>query len=485
MDYFIGIDIGTTSTKAMAFTASGQVLAKQSSGYPILHPQENQSEQNPEEILEAVVYCLTDLAVQLPQHTPLFISFSAAMHSLILMDENDQPLTRCIIWADNRAGELAIALRQTEEGKNYYHTTGVPIHAMSPLCKLLWFKNEEPALLKRAAKFIGIKEFVFQRMFGKYIVDTAIASATGLLNTVQLQWEEAILHIAGIDKKQLSAIVPVTHIEYLPASGTTNLTERLHAFTRTPFVIGSSDGALANLGSGATAKDSMAITIGTSSAARVITTQPKTDKNMRTFCYHLGGKQYIIGGASSNGAIVIQWLKEKLLQDKTAYREFMCMAETVAAGSDDLLLLPYILGERAPLWNPNARGVYFGLDIKHTTAHLVRAAMESVIYNVYTIGKVLMEQSGVQTIYASGGFTESNLWVQMLADIFNLQVIVSAAEESAALGAVIIGIDALKLPPTINLSTENIFTPDAANHEIYKKQCAKVERLYELVKNEF
>ena len=485
MDYFIGIDIGTTSTKAMAFTATGQVLAKQSSGYPIFHPQENQSEQNPEEILEAVVHCLTDMAVQLQQHTPSFISFSAAMHSLILMDENDQPLTGCIIWADNRAGELAVALRQTKEGENYYHATGVPIHAMSPLCKLLWFKNNEPALLKKTAKFIGIKEFIFQRLFGKYIVDTAIASATGLLNTLQLQWEEAILTIAGIEKKQLSAIVPVTHIEYLPASTTTSLTERLHAFIQTPFVIGSSDGALANLGSGATAKGSMAITIGTSSAARVITTEPTTDKNMRTFCYHLGGKQYIIGGASSNGAIVIQWLKEKLLQDKTTYDEFISMAEMVVPGSDDLLLLPYILGERAPLWNPDARGVYFGLDIKHTTAHLVRAAMESVIYNVYTIGKILMEQSGVHTIYVSGGFTESDLWVQMLADIFNLPVIISAVEESAALGAVMIGFESLKLPAAIDLPNGKTFKPDAANHEIYKRQCAKMERLYELVKNEF
>ena len=219
MDYFIGIDIGTTSTKAVAFSATGGVLAKHSLSYPILHPQENRHEQRPVEILEAVINCLAALANQLPQYIPVFISFSAAMHSLIVMDENDMPLTNCIIWADNRASELAEALRKTEEGKRIYHTTGVPIHAMSPLCKLLWIKQNDEVLFSKAAKFIGIKEFIFQRLFGKYMVDTAIASATGLLNTMQLQWDVAVLSALGIEKQKLSAIVATTHIEYLSLQG--------------------------------------------------------------------------------------------------------------------------------------------------------------------------------------------------------------------------------------------------------------------------
>ncbi|CAN5527150.1 gluconokinase [soil metagenome] len=485
MDYFIGIDIGTTSTKAVAFSSTGAVLAKQSCGYAIQHPQENQSEQNPQEILDAVIYCLAGVATQLPDDVPVLISFSAAMHSLILMDGDDQPLTNCIIWADNRAGELAVALKQTPQGEKYYHSTGVPIHAMSPFCKMAWFKKNEPMLFGQCAQFIGIKEFVFHRLFGKYIVDTAIASATGLLDSVTLQWEENILTDLGIEKSHLSNIVACTHFEYLPAQSELNSAEKLKAFKQTAFIIGSSDGALANLGSGATAKGSMAVTIGTSSAARVVTDQPITDKNMRTFCYHLNGEQYIIGGASSNGAIVIQWLKEKLLKDTTAYNEFINLATSVAPGSDELLLLPYILGERAPLWNPDAKGVYFGLDIKHTTAHLVRAALESVVYNVYSIGKILMEKSTVTTIYANGGFSESPLWVQMLADIFNLPVHVIAVEECSALGAVMIGMQALKLPYTMEIATGKIYQPDETNHEIYQRQCAKIARLYELVKGEF
>jgi gluconokinase len=416
---------------------------------------------------------------------PVLISFSAAMHSLILMDEIDQPLTNCIIWADNRAGELAVALKQTPQGEKFYHSTGVPIHAMSPLCKILWFKKNEPLVFEKCTKFIGIKEFVFHRLFGKYIIDTAIASATGLLNSVELQWETDFLKDLGIEKNHLSNIVSCTHIEYLPVQNELYVTDKLKAFKETAFVIGSSDGALANLGSGATAPGSMAVTIGTSSAARVVTSQPITDKSMRTFCYHLNGEQYILGGASSNGAIVIQWLKEQLLKDVTAYDEFINLAANIAAGSDELLLLPYILGERAPLWNPDARGVYFGLDIKHTTAHLVRAAMESVVYNVYSIGKILMEKSPVTTIYANGGFTESPLWVQMLADTFKLPVNVIVVEECSALGAVMLGMKALVLPYNMEIAVGKIYKPDKSNHEIYQRQCAKMERLYELVKAEF
>ncbi len=485
MDYYIGIDLGTTSAKAVAFSAKGHVLAQHAIGYPLLHPQEKRSEQEPDKILQAAIDCLNNIAIQLPGYHLALISFSAAMHSLILMDEKNNPLTNCIIWADNRASDLAVRLKETEAGKNFYHATGVPIHAMSPFCKLCWFKENEPEIFGRAVKFIGIKEFIFFRLFGKYVVDTAVASATGLLNTNLLQWEENILAYAGIDKKQLSIIVATTHIEKLQLGMTGNLPTRLHVFKQTPFIIGSSDGGLANLGSGATVAGSMAITIGTSSAVRVVIQQAITDKQLRTFCYHLSGAQYIIGGASSNGAIVLQWLKENILQNKSAYDVFVSMAETVAAGSDNLLLLPYILGERAPLWNSDARGVYWGLDIKHTDAHMIRAAMEAVVYNTYCIGKILMEKTNVTIIYANGGFTDSNLWVQMLADMFNLPVVVPAIEETSALGAVMIGMQALDIANTFDLPNGKIYQPDLRNHRIYLRQCEKMERLYELVKGEF
>ena len=485
MDYYIGIDIGTTSTKAVAFSALGEVLAQKTLGYPIIHPQQNSSEQQPDDIVDAVKYCLQQIAVQLPGYNPVVISFSAAMHSLILMDKDDNPLTNSIIWADSRAAEVADILKENNYGNNFYQLSGVPIHAMSPFCKVCWFKENDPLLFANAKKFIGIKEYVFLRLFDKYIIDTAIASATGLLNTELLQWDENILLYAGIDKNQLSEIVPTTHVEYMHPTMFNNLTQQLLPFNKTAFVIGSSDGGLANLGTGATAEGSMSITVGTSSAARVVTQQPVTDELMRTFCYHLSGEQYIIGGASNNGAVVLQWLKENILQNNEPYQEFVRIAETVDAGSNGLIFLPYILGERAPLWNSNARGVYFGLHISHTTAHFVRAAMEAIVYNIYAIGKILMEKENIKIIYANGGFADSIFWVQLLADMFNLPVFVPEMEESSTLGAVMVGLQALNIPTKFDFKCGQTYQPNLVNHEIYLQQAQKMDRLYELVKHEF
>ena len=293
------------------------------------------------------------------------------------------------------------------------------------------------------------------------------------------------MQYAGINKNQLSDIVPTTHIEYMDPTILNNLTQQLLTFSKTAFVIGSSDGALANLGTGAIEEGSMSVTVGTSSAARVVTQQPVTDKLMRTFCYHLSGEQYIIGGASNNGAVVLQWLKENILKNNEPYQEFVRIAETVDAGCNGLLFLPYILGERAPLWNSNARGVYFGLHISHTTAHFVRAAMEAIVYNIYAIGKILMEKKSIKIIYANGGFTDSIFWVQLLADMFNLPVFVPELEESSTLGAVIVGITALNIPIQFNLKKGKTYQPNLVNHTIYLLQAQKMERLYELVKNEF
>ena len=484
MDYYTGVDIGTSSTKAVAFSADGKVLAQHAVHYPIHHPRENYSEQDPMEILAATVTCLSSIALQLPQCNPVLVSFSAAMHSLILMDKNHGPLTNCIIWADNRAGELAAALRSTPQGLSFYHISGVPIHAMSPFCKLQWFAENEPLLFNQTEKFIGIKEFIYLKLFDTCVVDTGIASATGLLNIKTLQWDDGILAYCGIGIGQLSQLVSTVYTSHLPAPAASNFSGQLTAFNKTAFIIGSSDGALANLGSGATGEGTACVTIGTSSAVRIVTNIPFTDIGMRTFCYHLSGNKYIIGGASNNGAVIIQWLKETVLQNKDTYDEFIALAAPVKPGCDGLLMLPYLLGERAPLWNADARGIFWGLDIKHTAAQMLRAAMEAVVCNVFNIASILMEKAIVTTVYANGGFAESNDWVQMLSDVFNLAVVVPAMQESPAYGAVILGMEAMDIPVENNNAVRT-FSPNTANHETYLSQAKKMERLYELVKAEF
>ncbi|HLL41689.1 MAG TPA: FGGY family carbohydrate kinase, partial [Segetibacter sp.] len=179
MNYYLGVDIGTTSSKAVAFSEKGEVIANYSFGYEMQHPQPNWTEQDPDEILEAVINGINKVVQTFAPNLPRLISFSAAMHSLIAVDDKGNVMTRCIIWADNRADMIAEKLRNSDKGRQFYEASGVPVHSMSPLCKLLWFKEYQPNVFNTAFKFIGIKEYIFYKLFGNFVVDTSIASATG------------------------------------------------------------------------------------------------------------------------------------------------------------------------------------------------------------------------------------------------------------------------------------------------------------------
>jgi len=483
MNYYLGIDIGTTSVKAVAFSGRGEVLAKQAVQYGMQHPQPAWSEQDPHEIEQAVTASINHIIASLAPARPLLLSFSAAMHSLLAVDATGRPLTNCIIWADNRAAEIAGSLRDTDTGQGFYHATGVPVHAMSPLCKLLWLKSNKPVIFTTAHKFIGIKEYLFYKWFGVWAVDTAIASASGFMNLRTLQWDEAILGFAGIAPGKLSEPVPVKQVFYYEPRQTPGT--GLLLSDKTPFVIGGSDGALANIAACPRDEYAMVVTIGTSSAARILTQRLETDKYMRTFCYHAIDKLYIVGGAGNNGAIVLQWLKETLLQTNDSFEQLFQQAATAPPGCDGLLFLPYILGERAPLWNPQAKGVFFGLTINHTKAHLVRAVIEGVIYGLYSIGKVIMENNDPEAIYANGGFAQSSFWLQVLADVFNKKVVVADPVESSALGAVLVGMEALQETPAFERHSLSEYIPNPAHYPVYTQQFRKFERLYELLKHEF
>ena len=278
MQYYLGVDIGTTSVKAVAFDAAGKLLLKQAAVNTTIHPKENYSEQDPEEVFAAAIFCIDTVIAQL-KYNPQFISFSAAMHSLIAVDGKGKALTNCILWSDNRSAGVASALHLKGSAKNIYQRSGVPVHAMSPLCKINWLKENDPELFKKTNKFIGIKEFIFYKLFHEYVIDSSIASATGLMNTHTVDWDEEILMIAGIDASKLSRIVSVHHTILL---------------NDIRYMIGASDGALANLAMNAVGEKVLAITIGTSAAARITIQQPGVDEEMRLFCYYLKEKYFLL-----------------------------------------------------------------------------------------------------------------------------------------------------------------------------------------------
>ena len=499
MEYIIGLDIGTSSTKAIAFDLKGKLISKCNIGYPILNPKPTWSEQNPEEMFEAVINSIKYVVNENDSmgNKLLGVSFSAAMHGLIAVNENGDNLTNCIIWADTRSKEYSESIKKSKIGHEIYMKTGTPIHPMSPLCKLVWMKDNMSVIFKNTYKFISIKEYVFFKLFGKYVVDYSIASATGLFNIYEIQWNKDSLEVADISEDKLSIPVSSTQIFRGMAKKYADL---MGIPVESAFIIGGSDGCLANLGANAVKPGDAAVTIGTSGAIRIISDSPKNDENERIFSYILTEDHFVLGGPVNNGGIIFRWFRDnfspfELAQAKNlgvdTYELLTTEASKVPAGANGLIFLPYLLGERAPHWDANSRGVFFGINITHKREHFLRALLEGVIFGIYSVGKALEETTGdIDTIYATGGFVRSDLWVQMLADVFNKKVVVAESYESSCLGAVVLGMKAIGIINNIEeveklVPISKIFKPNIKNHEIYMKTFEIYERLYIKLKDEF
>lgn len=447
--YMIGVDIGTTSTKAVLFEHNGTITAQANVGYPLHQPSPSIAEQDPEQILKAVFHTISSVMQEsdISPENILFVSFSSAMHSVIAVDKQGKPLTACITWADNRSAGCALRLKNELNGHDLYLRTGTPIHPMSPITKLMWLREEQPDLFEQTYKFISIKEYVFAKLFGEYVIDHSIASSTGMLNLERLDWDKEALEIARITPDQLSRLVPTTQTMQGLLPG---LADELLLLPTTPFVVGASDGVLSNLGVGAIQPGVVAATIGTSGAIRTVVDHPLTDPKGRIFCYNLTDKHWVIGGPINNGGMLFRWVRDEFAASEVEtakrlgidpYEVLTRIAEQVPPGSNGLLFHPYLTGERAPLWNPDARGSFFGFTMNHRKEHMIRSVLEGVIFNIYTVLLAMEEQIGrPNTILATGGFSRSSLWRQMMADIFDQEVIVPESFESSCLGAVVLGL---------------------------------------------
>ncbi|MFD3001667.1 gluconokinase [Pontibacter toksunensis] len=493
---FIGMDIGTTSTKAVAFDVNGNMLFREAIEYPIISTRPDYAEQDPEVVFKAVLDTLRAVVAALVTSGVEMagVCFSSAMHSLIAVDAQGIPLTNCIIWADTRSRVYATNLKESVIGHDIYLHTGTPLHPMSPLPKLRWLRDHEPELFKNTAKFIGIKEYVFFRLFGEYKIDFSIASATGLFNIFKFEWHIDALELAGITKDKLSDPVPPTHTfrNMNPAYAAL-----LNLPASVPFVIGASDGCLANLGSNAVLPGDAVVTIGTSGAVRVMANEPATDIQERIFSYILTPERFVLGGAVNNGGVVLRWFRDNFYsleaalakqKDKEIYDQLNEKAAAVPPGADGLIFLPYLLGERAPIWDPAARACFFGVHYNHTREHFLRALMEGVMYNVYSVGKALEQTTGpIKVIYANGGFSRSSLWVQMLADIFNKEVHITDTHEGSALGAAIMGMHALGLITSLEeaanmVRVKQTFLPNPKLHARYMQSFSLFDELYPKLK---
>ncbi|MFC4712081.1 gluconokinase [Planococcus dechangensis] len=497
--YYLGVDIGTTSTKAVLFNKSGQIKESHTVFYPLHTPNQLTAEQDPEEIFRAVLTAVRETLRKssISRQSLKLVSFSSAMHSLIAVDADGALLTNSITWADTRSSKHAKHIKDNLNGHEIYLRTGTPIHAMSPLSKLLWLQDEKPEICRETAKFISIKSFMFHKFFGEYVEDHSIASATGLFNLQQLDWDQGALAIAGVTSDELPRLVPTTQqFTGVAAEFATFMGIREDI----PFVIGASDGVLANLGVDAIDPGVIAVTIGTSGAIRTVSPVPKTDPKERTFCYVLTENHWVIGGPVNNGGIILRWLRDEFASSEVetakrlgidTYDVLTKIAATVKPGADGLLFHPYLTGERAPLWDANARGSFFGLSIHHQKQHMIRSVLEGIVFNLYTVLLAVEELTGEPArIQASGGFARSELWRQLLADVFDKPVIIPESFESSCLGAVVLGMYATGEIEDFSIVSEMIGSththyPEEQASDIYRELLPIYIRLSRLLTEEY
>ena len=415
---------------------------------------------------------------------PVALSFSTAMHSLLGLDPEGTPLTNSITWADSRASTQAERVRASSGGLALHRRTGTPVHPMAPLSKLIWFHEQEPKLCEQVGHWGGIKEYVLLRMCDALVMDHSVGSGTGLMDIHRLRWDEQALQLAGITAEQLPELVPTTTI--LPG-----VTEEAAAATgldqKVPVVVGAGDGPLANLGLGAVRPGVAACSIGTSGALRVMVENPGVDPLGGVFCYALTKGHWAGGGAINTGGVVLQWAGDALapeLGDGSA-EQLLALAQQAPIGSGGLIMLPYLLSERAPRWSALPRGAYIGLTLEHRRPHLVRAALEGVCQQLaLVLDSMRSAGNEVRQIRATGGFARSPLWRQMLADVLGMEIQFPAGHEGSSFGAALLAMQALDLVESIDVAAdlvtiEDVVRPDAAAAATYASLRPVFAELYD------
>jgi gluconokinase len=493
-----GIDIGTTAVKALSCHPDGTTCHVSDTEYPLhsLHP--DHAEQDPDVVLDAVAGALRGLSDDARSRgmRVAVVTFSAAMHSLMALDGEGDPLTWALTFADNRARDQADRINAELGGLDIYRRTGTPIHPMSPLTKLLWFREEDPERFAAAVRWMSLKEYVLLRLFGERVVDLSIASATGLLNLERRDWDDEVLAMLGVAREALSPVVPTTH----RLSPDVSALEALGLDATTTVVVGANDGVLANLGAGAITQGVAACSIGTSAAVRVTTSSPSVDPRGRLFCYALTDDHWVVGGAINNGGILLRWVRDELFPDVAEaararqvdpYEALIDLADGVGPGAGGLVLLPYLLGERAPHWSGLPRGVLFGLRREHRRGHIVRAVLEGVVFQLYSVARLLADAGiEVDEYRVSGGAVASSLWRQILADVFDTAVTTPVRAQGSAFGAVLLGMHAVGELPDLADAAGHVelaerHEPDPANTRLYHELHGLFERLYDRVEPEF
>jgi gluconokinase len=431
MELFAGLDIGTNGVRIVVADEQLNIRYEEDRNYCTRSPEEGWAEQDPEEIFTACLELFEEL-VERFKEAQLFITFCSVMHSIMGVDQNGNPLTPLIIWADTRSREKREFLEANYGKEIFYQKTGCPLHSTYWPAKIMWLKEAYAGL--DISRFVSIKEYIVYRLCGKWLSDYSLVSTSGLYNHQQKGYDQEILEIIGISPRNLSRIVP-------PGE---QFDFRINDKDMTG-LMGATDGVLANLGTGVINRKKTVISVGSSAAVRFTSNELALDRAGKAWCYILDDDYYVIGEATNGAGVILKWLAEvfryesvsDLLKDNFPGVPYL---------GNELLFIPTMMGERGPAYNEKIRGMLYGLSLNHSRKEIVTAVYEGIAFYTKMVYEDVERVNGCkpEAILMTGGLGISGDFMKLanylLGDVFYLP----GHDQNTAIGAVMMGIKEIK-----------------------------------------
>lgn len=435
MGYLAGIDLGTSSVKVLIMDQDGRMLSVSHREYDILTPKMSYAEQMPEVWWDCTVQAIRE-AMEKSGIRPeelTGIGFSGQMHGLVALDKEKQPIGPAIIWMDQRSALETAEIKELAGELLTEELLNQPGAGMM-IASLLWLKRHQPEAYDRICHVMLPKDYIRFRLTGEIGTEYSDACATLAFSVKNREWCHGLIKRIGLKEDIWPEVWESSELAgnvSRKAALETGLSEQ------TKVVYGAADSAAQLTGNGVVEEGVMACNIGTASQIAVVIDRPLYDSEMRlqTWCHTVANRWYVQGG-TLNGGSTLSWLKKKVLRDERSYAELDEQAGTVPAGAEGLLFLPFLSGERTPYMDSFAKGIYFGMGIKHNQSHIIRATMEGVIFNLKECCLVLDEMGIARNrLISSGGAAKGVTWKQIQADVFNMPVYTTNTAEEACQGA--------------------------------------------------
>ncbi len=447
--YILAHDLGTSGNKATLFSEEGTFIGSEVSQYPAHYFHDTWVEQNADDWWDAVCSSTRKLLKSsgVDPKDIQAVSFSGQMMGCLCVDRQGKPLRPSIIWADQRAQKQAAAIEEQISQWDFYHIVGHRNTASYGVQKLMWVKEWEPEIYEQTYKVLNAKDYIVFKLTGAFCTEYSDANSMGCFDIHKMAWSDEIVSYAGIDPDKLPCVYPSTHVAGCvtkEAAASTGLAEG------TTVVLGAGDGVAANIGCGSIAPGRTYCCMGTSAWITTTSEKPIFDQQMRTVTWaHAIPGLYAPNGTMQYAGGAYNWVRETICKKECFDAKEQGISPHVfldeqirqsPVGANGLIFLPYLLGERAPRWNPDARGAWIGLKPENTTGDLLRSALEGITMNLSICLDILRTQVEIEELLVIGGGAQNAIWRQMMADIFGAKVKVPGVlEEAGSMGAAVIG----------------------------------------------